>query len=248
MTPIEVYFFPTMNGRKITIGLEEMSLPYVLKKVDIRKGDQHQPAFLAINPNGRMPAIVDPDGPGGTPISVFESGAILLYLARKTGKYYPADERSRVAVDEWLMWQMSGLGPMTGQAGHFGVYAPLLVERPELIAYGQTRYFNEVKRLHGVLDRRLANHEFVAGEYSIADMSIAPWLEGVERIGHDISQFRNVSRWYKEVRSRPAVQKGWTAGDHLAPDTLSISDEEKIASGKALFGLAANPPNAAAEG
>jgi glutathione S-transferase len=246
MKPIELHFFPTMNGRKILIALEEMALPYILKKVDIRKGDQLQPSFLAISPNGRMPAIVDPDGPDGNLISVFESGAILLYLARKTGRFYPTDERERVEVDQWLMWQMSGLGPMTGQAGHFGVYAPLLVDHPDKIEYSCKRYFNEVNRLHGVLDRRLNDREFVAGAYSIADMSICPWLDGVERLGHDIGQFPNVSRWYEQVRNRPAVRKGWVAGDHIAAKTSAISDDEKIASARVLFGQGANPAATAA--
>jgi len=163
--PIELYYWPTPNGWKITIMLEECGLPYVVRPVDISKGEQFTPQFLAISPNNRMPAIVDPAGPGDRPISVFESGAILQYLGRKTGKFYPQDERSRVAVEEWLFWQVGGLGPMAGQAVHFRRYAP------RQIAYAIARYTDEVNRLYSVMNSRLANHEFLAGRYSIADMA-----------------------------------------------------------------------------
>src|SRR5271165_1605111 len=163
--PIDLYYWSTPNGWKITIMLEQCGLPYNVIPVNISKGDQFKPAFLAIAPNNRMPAIIDPQGPGGRPISVFESGAILQYLGRKTGKFYPTDERARVEVDQWLFWQMGGLGPMAGQANHFRNYAP------EPIEYGIKRYTDEVNRLYGVMNKRLSNREFLAGPYSIADMA-----------------------------------------------------------------------------
>src|SRR5436190_12668563 len=161
--PIELYYWPTPNGWKISIMLEEVGLPYTLQPVNIGKGDQFKPAFLAISPNNRMPAIVDPSGPGDQPISIFESGAIMQYLGRKSGKFYPADERGRVEVDQWLFWQVGGLGPMAGQAHHFRAYAR------ESIPYAVARYVDEVHRLYGVMNRRLADRAFLAGKYSIAD-------------------------------------------------------------------------------
>src|SRR5437764_6923411 len=168
--PIELYYWPTPNGWKISIMLEECGLGYTMKPVAIGKGEQFKPEFLKISPNNRIPAIVDPDGPGGRPISVFESGAILQYLGRKTGKFYPAEERRRVQVEEWLFWQMGGLGPMTGQANHFLNYAP------EPIEYARKRYTDEVNRLFGVMDTRLAHRKFLAGQYSIADMACIGWV------------------------------------------------------------------------
>jgi len=168
--PIELHYWPTPNGHKITIMLEECGLAYEIKPVNIGRGDQFKPEFLAIAPNNRMPAIVDPNGPGGKPISVFESGAILQYLGRKTGKFYPTDERHRVDVEQWLFWQMGGLGPMAGQAHHFRNYAP------EKITYGIDRYTNEVNRLYGVMDTQLRDRPYLAGEYSIADMASYPWV------------------------------------------------------------------------
>ena len=175
--PFELYYWPTPNGWKISIMLEECGLPYAIRPLDISKGEQFAPAFLKISPNNRMPAIVDPDGPGGRPISVFESGAILRYLARKTGKFYPRDERARVAVDEWLFWQMGGLGPMAGQAIHFRRYAP------EPIPYALARYTDEVNRLYGVMNTRLAQRPFLAGRYSIADIACVGWVRLAERQG-----------------------------------------------------------------
>ena len=179
--PIELYYWPTPNGWKISIMLEECGLPYVVRPVDISKGEQFSPQFLAISPNNRMPAILDPNGPGGRPISVFESGAILQYLGRKTGQFYPRDERARVAVDEWLFWQMGGLGPMAGQANHFRRYAP------EKIAYAIDRYTNEVNRLFGVMNTRLATREFLAGRYSIADMACVGWVRLAERMAQELA-------------------------------------------------------------
>ena len=202
MPPIDLYYWPTPNGWKISIALEEMGLAYKVHPVNISTGDQFRPDFLAISPNNKMPAIVDPDGPGGQPISVFESGAILQYLGRKTGKFYPADERARVAVDEWLFWQMGGFGPMLGQTHHFRIYAP------EKIPYAIDRYTNESKRLYGVLNKRLETREYLAGDYSIADMACVGWAKLWERQGQDIAEFPHVKRWLDLVMARPAVQRG----------------------------------------
>lgn len=198
---IEIHIWPTPNAHKITIMLEETGLEYNVNFVNIGEGDQFKPEFLKIAPNNRMPAIVDPDGPDGKPISVFESGAILQYLGRKTGQFYPSDERKRVEVEEWLMWQMGGFGPMLGQAHHFRVFAP------EQVPYGIKRYTDEAARLYGVLDRKLALTEFVAGDYSIADMSIIGWAKSHERQGQDLKDFAHVKRWYDIMMARPAVQR-----------------------------------------
>jgi GST-like protein len=201
--PIELYYWPTPNGWKISIMLEECGLPYVVRPVDISKGEQFSRQFLAISPNNRMPAILDPNGPGGRPISVFESGAILQYLGRKTGQFYPRDERARVAVDEWLFWQMGGLGPMAGQANHFRRYAA------EKIAYAIDRYTNEVNRLFGVMNTRLATREFLAGRYSIADMACVGWVRLAERMGQELAQFPHLKRWFETIRARPAVKRAF---------------------------------------
>ncbi len=200
--PIELYYWPTPNGWKISIMLEECRLPYVMKPVNIATGEQFKPEFLAISPNNRMPAIVDPDGPGRRPISVFESGAILQYLGRKTGKFYPADERARTDVDQWLFWQMGGLGPMGGQAHHFRIYAP------EKLPYAIDRYTNEVHRLFGVMNVQLKDRPFLAGKYSIADMACVGWASRWERQGQDINEFPHLKRWLETVMARPAVQRG----------------------------------------
>jgi GST-like protein len=209
--PIQLYYWPTPNGYKISIMLEECRLPYVVHPVNISAGDQFKPEFLTISPNNRMPAIVDPDGPGGKPISVFESGAILQYLGRKTGKFYPAAERARVEVEQWLMWQMGGLGPMAGQAHHFRQYAP------EKIPYAIERYTDECNRLYGVMNTRLADREFLAGKYSIADMACVGWASRWERQGQDIAQFPHVKRWLDTMLARPAVHRGM----HLRVDAAS---------------------------
>jgi GST-like protein len=200
--PIELHYWPTPNGWKISIMLEECRLPYIMKPVNISTGDQFKPEFLAISPNNRMPAIVDPDGPGRRPISVFESGAILQYLGRKTGKFYPADERARTEVDQWLFWQMGGLGPMAGQAHHFRIYAP------EKLPYAIDRYTNEVHRLFGVMNIRLKDRAFLAGKYSIADIASVGWASRWERQGQDINEFPYLKRWLETVMARPAVQRG----------------------------------------
>ncbi len=183
--------------------LEECALPYVVHPIDISKGEQFTPQFLAISPNNRIPAIVDPKGPGGRPIAVFESGAILQYLGRKTGKFYPLNERARVAVDEWLFWQMGGLGPMAGQAVHFRRYAP------EQIPYALARYTDEVNRLYGVMNTRLAEREFLAGRYSIADIACVGWVRLAERQGQDLAQFPHLKRWFETIRARPAVKRAF---------------------------------------
>jgi GST-like protein len=201
--PIALYYWPTPNGWKISIMLEECDLPYVVHPVDISKGEQFRREFLKISPNNRMPAVVDPDGPGGRPISVFESGAILQYLGRKTGKFYPRDERARVAVDEWLFWQMGGLGPMAGQAVHFRRYAP------EPIPYALERYTDEVNRLYGVMNTRLATRAYLAGRYSIADIACIGWVRLAERQGQDLAQFPNLKRWFETIRARPAVKRAF---------------------------------------
>jgi GST-like protein len=199
---IEAYTWPTPNGHKLHIMLEETGLPYTVFPVDIQRGDQFKPEFLAISPNNKMPAIVDTDGPGGRRCSVFESGAILIYLAEKTGRFLPKEPLQRIQVIEWLMFQMGGIGPMLGQAHHFRQYAP------EKIPYAIDRYTNEAKRLYGVVNKRLADRPYVAGEYSIADMAIYPWLVPYERQGQKIEDFPHLKRWLDAVQARPAVQKG----------------------------------------
>ena len=199
---IDLYYWPTPNGHKITIFLEEAGLPYKVIPIDIQKGDQFDPAFLKISPNNKMPAIVDPDGPGGAPISIFESGAILLYLAEKTGRFIASDPRGRWKTIEWLMFQMGGVGPMLGQANHFRVYAP------EKLPYAIDRYTNEARRLYGVIDRRLGEAPYLAGDYSIADMATFPWLRGWERQGQTLSDFPHLARWFATIEARPAVQRG----------------------------------------
>lgn len=203
--PIDLYFWPTPNGQKIRIMLEECGLAYRIKPVDIGKGDQFKSGFLRISPNNKMPAIVDPDGPGGAPISVFESGAILQYLGRKTGKLYPRDERARVAVDEWLFWQVGGLGPMAGQAHHFRLYAP------KKVPYGIERYTKETTRLYGVLDKRLKGRDFVAGDYSIADIAAYPWVLSWEKQGQNLDDFPRIRAWIARISAREAVQRGLSA-------------------------------------
>ncbi len=215
--PIALYYWPTPNGWKISIMLEECALPYVVHAIDISKGEQFTPHFLAISPNNRIPAIVDPNGPGGRPISVFESGAILQYLGRKTGKFYPRDERARVAVDEWLFWQMGGLGPMAGQAIHFRRYAP------EQIPYALSRYTDEVNRLYGVMNTRLAKREFLAGRYSIADIACVGWVRLAERQGQDLARFPHLKRWFETIRARPAVKRAF-AIRVAAASAVDVSD------------------------
>ena len=213
---IDLYTETTPNGQKIHIILEETGLEYKLIWIDIMKGEQFAPEFLAISPNNKIPAIVDHDGPGGTPVSVFESGAILLYLAEKTGMFLPTEPRARIEVLEWLFWQMGGFGPMLGQSHHFNKYAPQRIE------YAMERYTNEATRLYNVLDKRLAGRDYVAGDYSIADMAIFPWCRLHGRQGQRIEDFPNVKRWFEAVAARPAVARDMARLE----DTAGEFDEE----------------------
>jgi len=214
--------------------LEECALPYVMVPVNIGQGEQFEPGFLAISPNNRMPAIVDPDGPGGKPISVFESGAILQYLGRKTGKFYPRDERERVAVDEWLFWQMAGLGPMTGQANHFVNYAR------EGNDYARKRYTDEVHRLIGVMNKRLGDFEYLAGDYSIADMACWGWIIGASRMVDLGLEFPNVKAWRERIGKRPAVERGFVLGRELREQQNNDPKAQEEAR-RILFGQRARP-------
>ncbi|WP_169568938.1 glutathione S-transferase N-terminal domain-containing protein [Sneathiella limimaris] len=219
---IELYYWPTPNGWKISILLEELGVPYTLKPVNIGKGDQFEPEFLKISPNNRMPAIIDLDpADNGTPISIFESGAIMMYLAKKYRHFYPEGQREQIEVDQWLFWQMGGLGPMAGQAHHFRLYAP------EKIEYSIDRYTNEVARLYGVMNKRLEDRAFLAGEYSIADMACWPWASRFERQGQDLNDFPNLKTWYQTIWARPAVKKGYSVGSELTdPSNLSAVTSE----------------------
>ena len=233
---IEFWTWNTPNGRKISVALEEMGLPYTVHPVNIGKGEQFNPDFLKISPNNRMPAIVDHEPPGGgAAVSVFESGAILQYLAEKTGKLLPADLRGKYEVLQWVNWQMGGLGPMAGQANHFNVYAPQFTP-VEQLTYGQQRYSNEVNRLFGVLDKRLSDREFIAGAYSIADIASWPWVVGFKNFGQKLEDFPNLKRWFeKSVGERPAVVKGKAVGLELRPKPGINTDEQR----KILFGQTA---------
>ena len=225
---IDLYYWHTPNGHKITIFLEEAGLPYTLHRVDIGKGEQFKPEFLKIAPNNRIPAMVDHDPPGGgAPVSLFESGAMLLYLAEKTGKFIPGDIHGRAEVLQWLFWQMAGLGPMAGQNGHFNVYAP------EKIPYAIDRYTNETNRLYGVLNRRLKDREFVAGAYSIADMASYPWIVPHENHKQTLEDFPHLQRWFETIREREAVKGAYAQ----APKSYAkpMTDEER----RVLFGQTA---------
>ena len=235
--PIQVYYWPTPNGHKVTIALEEMGLPYEIVTVNIGRGEQFEPDFLTISPNNRMPAIVDPDGPGGQPISVFESGAILQYLGRKTGQFYPADERARVKVDEWVMWQMGNLGPMAGQRNHFRNYAPSFIHDQRQVAYGAIRYTNEVERLYGVLDKQLEGRDFIADDYSIADMVTWPWIfvRGANQ-GLMIQDFPAILAWHARVAERPAVKRALEAAGPAVQSSLARSGPAADQARSVLFG------------
>ena len=227
---IDLYYWTTPNGHKITIFLEEAGLDYRIIPVNISQGEQFKPDFLKISPNNRIPAIVDLDpAEAGAPVSVFESGAILLYLAEKTGQFIPADLRGRVEVLQWLFWQMGGLGPMAGQNHHFALYAP------EKIPYAIERYVKETSRLYAVLDKRLADREFVAGAYSIADMAAYPWVVPWERQGQKLDDFPNLKRWFDAIAARPAVQRAYARAAEVNTERV-VSDEAK----KILFGQGAD--------
>ena len=222
---LDLYYAPTPNGWKATIALEELGLPYAVKPVDLGRGEQFAPEFLRISPNNRIPALVDRAPPGGgEPVAVFESGAILIYLAELTGRLLPRDWRGRHAVLPWLMWQMGNLGPMLGQHGHFRLYAP------EKLPYAIDRYEREARRLYGVLDAQLARHDYVAGEYSIADIAIFPWAMTHKAQGFTLDDWPNLRRWYALVRAREAVQRGLAVGKELR--RASMDDEAR----RHLFG------------
>lgn len=219
---IDLYYWTTPNGHKITIFLEEVGLTYKIKPVDINVGDQFRPEFLEISPNNRIPAIVDQaPADGGAPISIFESGAILQYLAEKTGHFLPTDLRDRTETMQWLFWQMGGLGPMAGQNHHFRLFAP------EKIDYAIKRYVDETARLYGVMDTRLADREYLAGAYSIADMACFPWIVPHQRQGQDLTEFPNLKRWFDVVRARPAVVRAYQRAATVNP-TPQVADMLKI--------------------
>ena len=228
---IELYYWPTPNGHKITLFLEEAGLPYVIKPVNIGKGDQFDPTFLSFSPNNRMPAIIDTEPTDGVdPVTVFESGAILVYLALKADKFYGNTPRKRTEILQWLMWQMGGLGPMAGQNHHFSQYAP------EKIPYAIDRYVKETNRLYGVLDRRLAGRDFIAGDYSIADMAAYPWIVPHERQGQNLDDFPNLKGWFERIRDRPATIAAYAKGEDVRPsDAPPMSEDAR----KLLFGQTA---------
>ena len=233
--PIELYYWPTPNGWKVSIALEEMGLPYELKPVNIGLGEQFEPDFLKISPNNRMPAIIDPDGPDGERISVFESGAILQYLARKTGQFYGSNLREQTAVEEWLFWQMGGLGPMCGQAHHFRTYALKIEPDESKLEYGKNRYTNEVHRLYGVIERDLETRDYLAGDfYSIADMAAWPWILP-EGQGQNLDEFPRLKAWHERVGAREAVKTGRAVGKDLFKSLAEDSEEMKKAR-DVLFG------------
>ena len=220
---IDVYTWPTPNGHKIHIALEELGLDYRVHGINIGQGDQFGEAFLRISPNNKIPAIVDTDGPDGKSISIFESGAILLYLAEKTGKLMPSDARQRYNTLEWLMFQMGGLGPMLGQAHHFRQYAP------ERIDYGINRYTNEASRLYAVMDRRLADHEWLAADtYTIADIASYPWIRPHDNQGQSLDDYPNLKRWYEAITDRPAVQRGVEVLADARPPVLDDAAREQL--------------------
>ncbi|MGB3681847.1 MAG: glutathione S-transferase N-terminal domain-containing protein [Rubrobacteraceae bacterium] len=225
--PIDLYYWPTPNGWKVSIFLEETGLDYNLIPVDIGAGDQYDPGYLKLNPNNKMPTIVDPEGPGGEPISVFESGAILIYLSEKTGQFFPELPRERYNALEWLMFQMGSVGPMLGQAHHFRQYAP------EEISYAIDRYTNEAARIYGVVDRRLADRDYFIGDYSIVDMAVYPWLVPYENQGQKLEDYPNLARWFESVSDRPAVQRGLAVGEELRRPLQELDEEAR----NKLFGI-----------
>lgn len=225
---IDLYYAPTPNGWKISILLEECEIPYNVNYVNIMSGEQYDPAFLKISPNNRIPAIIDhAPADGGEPLSIFETGAIMQYIADKHGKFLPTDKRDRAHVMQWLMWQMGGLGPMLGQHGHFKLYAP------EKIPYAIDRYRAETERLYAVLDKQLADNIYVAGDYSIADMAIFPWVRTYKRQEIDLEKFPNVRRWYDLLKQRPALRKGLDLGKEL----LNRNPQDNAKARATLFGI-----------
>jgi GST-like protein len=231
---IELYYWPTPNGHKITMFLEEAGLGYRIHPVNISAGDQFKPEFLAFSPNNRMPAIIDPEpADGGEAVTVFESGAILVYLAEKTGQFLPQDLRGRKTTLEWLFWQMGGLGPMAGQNHHFGTYAP------EKIPYAINRYVNETNRLYGVLDRRLANHRYLAGEaYTIADMAAYPWIVPWQRQQQNLPEFTHLSRWFEEIKARPATVRAYAQAEAFTGQPAVTEAGKKVLFGQTAASVA----------
>lgn len=228
---IDLYYWPTPNGHKITIFCEEAGLPYTIRPVNIQQGEQFKPDFLKISPNNRMPAVVDNDPADKSgPLSIFESGAILVYLAEKTGKFLPKDLRARFDVLQWLFWQVGGLGPMAGQNHHFGQYAP------EKIPYAIDRYVKETSRLYAVMNKRLADHEYLAGDYSIADMASYPWCVPWERQGQKLDDFPHMKRWFETMRDRPAVKLAYEKGKAYQSNRQNTDPEVR----KILFGQSAD--------
>jgi glutathione S-transferase len=233
---IEIHYWPTPNGHKVTIACEEMGVPYEIKPVNIGRGDQFKPEFLAISPNNRMPAIVDPDGPGGAPIAIFESGAILQYLGRKTGLFYPQEERARVKVDEWVFWQMANFGPNAGQRAHFRNYAPSFILDQRQVAYGAIRYTNEVQRLYGVLNQQLEGRDYITGEYTIADMITWPWVQGRSNAGLDLDEFPAVKAWQARVEAREAVGRAMAKARDFIGVGMQGTGPEAAAARSVLLG------------
>jgi glutathione S-transferase/GST-like protein len=235
--PVELHMWPTPNGLKISIALREMGMLYTVVPVNIGVGDQFKPEFLKLSPNGRMPAIVDFDTEDGQPLSIFESGAILQHLGRKSGRFYPEDQRGRAEVEQWLFWQVGGLGPMAGQANHFRTYAPTFLPDQRLVAYGANRYTNEVDRLWGVVDRRLEGRDFLAGDYSIADMACWPWMRNPAAHGVDVDEFPKAKAWRARIAERPAVVAALEEGETMrAGNVLTAGGAEAEKARSILFG------------
>lgn len=236
---IDLHYWPTPNGKKVTILLEELGMPYTIVPCAIGKGDQFKDEFLRINPNNRMPAMVDHDPVGGgEPVALFESGTIMMYLAEKAGKFWPQDVRGKYAVNQWVIWQMANQGPKTGECGHFR----RLEDREGDQSYAVRRFTDEVNRLYGVLNNQLYLSKYVAGEeYTIADMICYPWCVGWESQGQDINEFKYVKRWFEELGARPAVQRGMAVGSDLSVDQSTLSEEERAAIRKMLYNQRARP-------
>ena len=233
---IEIHYWPTPNGHKVTIACEEMGVPYEIVPVNIGRGDQFKPEFLAISPNNRMPAIVDPDGPDGAPIAVFESGAILQYLGRKTGQFYPQGERERVGVDEWVFWQMANFGPNAGQRNHFRNYAPTIIPDQRQAAYGAIRYTNEVHRLYGVLNKQLEGKDYITGDYTIADMITWPWVQTRSTAALDLGEFPALKAWQARVEAREAVGRAMAKARDFIGVGLQGGGADAAAARAVLFG------------
>jgi GSH-dependent disulfide-bond oxidoreductase len=235
---LDLHYWPTPNGKKVTILLEELGLPYRVVPCDIGRGDQFSPAFLRMNPNHRMPVLVDPDGPGGEPLTVFESGAIMLYLAEKTGRFLPTDLRGRTEVTQWVIWQMANQGPKLGECGHFRRLGDTKGDQ----SYAVRRFTDEANRLYGVLNSRLYDRPFLAGdEYTVADMIAYPWTVNWKGQGQDIAEFKHFQRWHEAVGARPAVQRGLAVGAELATDPATLPPEERERRAKLLYNQRARP-------